>query len=179
VRRFEDYRTNISVAFGSPPASAESIEACKARLKAQDWIVDPTLIDVWRVHSTLGACNSTNDEYAIGPYSSFMVGPEEFRLQSAIYDAEDVEFDPADFAELFHDSGDVALAIFRVNKKSNVQAVIDWDHEEPSLFSEGVEDNAGCSIADFVFFTIFSGEDDRKTDKGDDDDDDDDDDCDC
>jgi hypothetical protein len=106
VRRFEDYRTNISVAFGSAPASAESIEACKARLKAQDWIVDSTLIAAWRVHGTLGACNSTNgDEYVIGPYLEPMVHPDEFRLQSAIYDAKYEKFDPAEFAELFVDTG--------------------------------------------------------------------------
>jgi hypothetical protein len=54
------------------------------------------------------------------------------------------------------------LAIFRVDKATNVQAVIDWDHEEPAAYAEGVDDNKGCSIGDFIFFTIFSGEDDEQ-----------------
>jgi predicted DNA-binding WGR domain protein len=166
LQRYEDYRTNLSFAIGSAPASAKTIaEAARRLKKTHDWEIDAQLLAMWGIHSQVEACNSANGEWYIGPGENITVPPQEFRLQKDIYGDGDYDFDPKEFAELICDTGGVACAMFRINKKTNEQAVVSWDHETPGSDAEGLESNAGRTIVDFLRMTVFSGDGDGEKDE--------------
>jgi hypothetical protein len=154
-------RTVHAVAFGTAPASEAAVDAAASRLKARlDWTFDPTLVQFWRLlHERFFPVRAARD----GVYSAQDIGIEEATLApgrvklKANIDPdvfEDIEVArPEDIQLLQDDTGRGFYVMWRTDKETNRQIVVNWDHEQPG---EELVDERERSFIDWLRMGAFN-----------------------
>jgi hypothetical protein len=148
-----------SVAFGSAPASEAEIDSAARKLKEQhDWTFDATLVQFWRLlharfwpaYAASGGVFTAQD----GGLDHATLAPGSVNLKS---DVDPDVFDdieaarPEDIQMLQEDMGEAFYVMWRTDKKTNRQIVVNWDHEEPGAqrrTRRSARSSTGCAWPD-------------------------------